>query len=43
MKEKNIEVNFNKGTFPLIKLDNDLISDVKKELNQKKIKKFLKK
>ena len=43
MKEKNIEVNFNKGTFPLIKLDNDLISDVKKELKSKKNKEILEK
>ena len=43
IKEKNIEVNFNKGTFPLIKLDNDLISDVKKELKSKKNKEILEK
>ena len=43
IKEKNIEVNFNKDTFPLIKLDNDLISDVKKELKSKKNKEILEK
>ena len=43
IKEKNIEVSFNKGSFPLIKLDNDLVSEVKKELKSKKNNEILEK
>ena len=36
IKDKNFKVNFKEDGFPLIRLDNELISDVKKELRSKK-------
>ena len=41
--DKNFKVVFNKNNFPIIKLDNDLISDVKKELKKKKNEEILQK
>ena len=41
--EKNFKVVFNDNNFPLIKLDDDLISDVKKELKKKKNEEILQK
>ena len=36
IKDKNFKVNFKEDGFPLIRLDKELISDVKKELRSKK-------
>ncbi len=36
IKDKNFKVNFKEDGFPLIRLDKELISDVKKELKSKK-------
>ena len=41
--EKNFKVVFNDNNFPLIKLDDDLINDVKKELKKKKNEEILQK
>ena len=41
--EKNFKVVFNDNNFPLIKLDDDLIKDVKKELKKKKNEEILQK
>ena len=41
--DKNFKVVFNNNNFPLIKLDDDLISDVKKELKKKKNEEILQK
>mgnify|MGYP001484974701 FL=1 len=41
--DKNFKVVFNDNNFPLIKLDDDLISDVKKELKKKKNEEILQK
>ena len=41
--EKNFKVVFNDNNFPLIKLDDDLIRDVKKELKKKKNEEILQK
>ncbi len=41
--EKNFKVVFNNNNFPLIKLDDDLINDVKKELKKKKNEEILQK
>jgi RNA polymerase sigma-54 factor len=41
--DKNFKVVFNDNNFPLIKLDDDLINDVKKELKKKKNEEILQK
>jgi len=41
--DKNFKVVFNDNNFPIIKLDSDLISDVKKELKKKKNEEILQK
>ena len=41
--DKNFKVVFNDNNFPLIKLDDDLIKDVKKELKKKKNEEILQK
>jgi len=43
IKDKSFKVNFKEDGFPLIRLDNELISDVKKELRSKKNAELLKK
>ena len=43
IKDKSFKVNFKEDGFPLIRLDNELISDVKKELKSKKNAELLKK
>ena len=40
---KNTKIKFNDNNFPLIKLDNELISEVKKELKKKKNEEILQK
>ena len=41
--DKNTKIEFNDNNFPLIKLDNELISEVKKELKKKKNEEILQK
>ena len=43
IKDKGFKVNFKEDGFPLIRLDNELIHDVKKELKSKKNAEILKK
>ena len=43
IKDNSLKVNFKEDGFPIIKLDNELINDVKKELRSKKNEQILKK